>query len=202
MVENYDEAKFTRLFQRISRIDDYNNRKSINKTLTKCFLDVWDDMLVNKGYNPMIDDAPGKNVSPCIIFTYCWLKVWADAERMSLDQLNKIKALADQEMEYVNHHIRGRGLSPVSFMPMIIAQLDQVITIINCKTACKSFVTMLLCRERYHSNKIMVEGGLPSNTLKLIGDALFKILEDAQMVQRWSRHRQSTWSRHRQSPYL
>lgn len=31
MLENYDNSKFTRMFQNIPRLDLYNNRKGINK---------------------------------------------------------------------------------------------------------------------------------------------------------------------------
>ena len=152
-----------------------------NMMLSRGFYDIWFDMESSE-YDPRLDYEPPLEL-PDIAFVYWWLKVWFYLHHMSLDQLNEVQAFANQEMLYIQHHLFGYGLSPVSFMPMIMENINLAIAVDTSKVAYKSFIIMMLCRERCNAHSsafaIMV-ANLPSNTLKLIGDALFKKYKDSQ----------------------
>lgn len=134
-------------------------------------------------------------------FAYYWSKVWAEAKYMSLDQLAIVKALASREVEWLRLHPHGWLLTSVSFMYVVMAQLNNAIAVAASQVAGKAFIDLMLSRERRHAlaaaeraaehaaehdaghrtEFAVMVADLPSNTLKLIGEALLRILEESRM---------------------
>jgi hypothetical protein len=217
MVGHYDHGKFTQLVQNLERprhnCDCDRDLNRINKTLWMHFNDVWHNLVVVGGYDPRRDDAPYARAPPWVTFAYYWSKVWAEAKYMSLDQLAIVKALASREVEWLRLHPRGWLLTSVSFMYVVMAQLNNAIAVAASQVAGKAFIDLMLSRERRHAlaaaehaaecaaehaaehdaghaaehdaehrtEFAVMVADLPSNTLKLIGEALLKILEESRM---------------------
>jgi hypothetical protein len=203
MVGHYDHGKFTQLVQNLERPrhnrdrDRDRDRNGINRTLWMHFYDVWHHVVDVRGYDPRRDNAPCARAPPWLTFAYYWSKVWAEAKYMSPEQLALVKALAGREVEWLRLHPRGRLLASVTFMYVVMAQLNKAIAVAASRVAGMAFIDLMLSRERRyalaaaerdaecdaeHGTKFAaMVADLPSNTLKLVGEALLKILEGARM---------------------
>jgi hypothetical protein len=190
---------FTKIVIKIRLLSDTGRDTSllehtgINLFLSKGFYEHWFDIEDGK----LSDEPPDPLECSYISFGYCWLKVWFHAHQMSLDQLNEVQALANQEMLFIKHHLGGYGQSPSNFMPMILEHINLAIAIISNK-AYESFIAMLLSCERRnavlsrerrnadetHDAVFAVRiANLPSWALKLIGETLFKKYKNVQADQ-------------------
>jgi len=147
------------------------------------FLDLWYEVVDVRGFDPRLDVEPGALEEPWLIFTYWWLKAWAEAKNMSLDQLDMIKVLADKEYEWLSRHPRGSMASKVSFVYAIEAQINNAIAVAIAEAVLKKVLIRngLSAAECEAAALPAMVADLPDGWKRVQGQALLKGLEDARL---------------------
>ena len=124
------------------------NRGSINLVLRMDFDEVWHYLFGD--YGPMLgDDAPRVGAPSWRTVAYWWSECYADANHMTPDELDTVKALAAREVARLRRR-DGTPLSPRSFMAVVVAHIDSAATAV-AKRGIRSFIDLMLCRERRHA---------------------------------------------------
>jgi hypothetical protein len=135
--------RFHRLVQNLKR-RRRRRRAGIDIALRMDFDDVWHNLF--GGYGPMFgDDAPREGAPSRQIVAYWWSECYADANYMTPDELDVVKALADQEVARLT--AGGTPLSMRSFMAVVVAHINNAVAA-AAKRGIKSFIDLMLCRER------------------------------------------------------
>lgn len=194
MAKNH--SKFAQIIEKLNsfrHIQSLRKRghNGINDLLWKRhFNDVWNDVVDIRGFDPRLDVEPHTHAPSWLNFAYWWSKAWADAKYMSPDELGEVKALAIQEVEWLHRHPRGFRVTS-SYMNTIMSQLNSAIAVTASQATVKSFIDLMLSRERHHAlaecvvrrrtELVDLIADLPSNTLRLIGDVLLRTLEYSRM---------------------
>jgi hypothetical protein len=120
------------------------NRAGINVVMRMHFGDVWHNLF--GGYGPMFGaDAPREGAPSWQTVAYWWSECYADADYMTPDELDIVKALADQEVARLT--AGGTPLSMRSFMAVVVAHIDNAVAA-AAKRGIGSFIDLMICRER------------------------------------------------------
>ena len=124
------------------------NRGGINLVLRMDFDEVWHYLFGD--YGPMLgDDAPRVGAPSWRTVAYWWSECYADANHMTPDELDTVKALAAREVAQLRRR-DGTPLSPRSFMAVVVAHIDSAATAV-ANRGIRSFIDLMLCRERRHA---------------------------------------------------
>jgi hypothetical protein len=135
-------ARFRRLVQNLKR--RRRNRAGINIVMRMHFGDVWHNLF--GGYGPMFgSDAPREGAPSWQTVAYWWSECYSDADYMTPDELDVVKALADQEVARLIAD--GTPLSIRSFMAVVVAHIDSAVAA-AAKRGIGSFIDLMICRER------------------------------------------------------
>lgn len=91
-------------------------------------------------------DAPREGAPSWQTVAYWWSECYADANYMTPDELEVVKALADREVARLTI-ADGAPLSPRSFMAVVVAHIDSAVAAAATR-GIGSFIDLMLCRER------------------------------------------------------